>query len=303
MNLKMKMNALYFLAAMIVLMPLGLADQVFLTNEDRLTGSIVNTDAKTYQLQTPGMGVINIPKSLVDHVITDADIKKAEAEAAAKKAKKWSGELETGFNRERGNVNNTELKGAFKLKRKTDKNEFDLQGDTYYSEEDRKMNSQKHHGMIRYAYSFGQTKKWFHFFKTEGDHDRFANIDARVIPTTGLGYWFSDSDDFKFMTEIGAGLTYTAFHDDTKERTDLTVTPHLFIEKKLFWNSSVSEDLFLYPTLSGGEFRFKSETKFDNPITDQLKLRFSLINHYNSDPGEEVKKNDLSLVSSLVYTY
>ena len=88
------------------------------------------------------------------------------------------------------------------------------------------MNAQRYDAMTRYAYSFGKKKKWYNFYKAEVNRDRFANIDVRLIPSTGVGYWFSDSPKWKLFTELGAGVEITDFRrGDEKRDIELVLIP------------------------------------------------------------------------------
>ncbi len=280
-----------------------LADEIFLVNGDKITGAIAKTDAASYIVTTEHLGTLTISKQAVSE-IKGAVAAQPVPESVSEDPKLWSGKVFGGFSRQRGNTNTSELSGTIEIKRKVEKvNEFDIKADGYYSERDRKMNAQKYSGLVRYAWSFGEEKKWFHFTKGEGDHDRFANIDSRYTPSTGLGYWFSDSDNFKFMAEAGAGVTFTNFRTDEKNESEFVLTPHIYLEKRLIGKSTISEDVYAYPSLSGERsFRLKAETALKNPITDNLNLKFSLINEYNSNPGS-AKKLDTRIVSGIEFTY
>ena len=165
------------------------------------------------------------------------------------------------------------------------------------------MDAQRWNLMSRYAFSFGEMK-WYNFYKAEANHDRFANIDYRIIPSSGVGYWFSDAEDFKAMAELGLGLEYTNYRDATKDETEAVLIPRGFLQKRLWGQSRISEDLTLYPSLEDmGEYRLHSATVFSNPINDALSLELSLINDYDSDPPANIKKHDMRLISSLVYSF
>ena len=64
------------------------------------------------------------------------------------------------------------------------------------------MNAQRYDGMARYAFSFGKHLAWYNFYAFEAMHDRFANIDWRLTPSTGLGYWFADEAAWKATVEL-----------------------------------------------------------------------------------------------------
>ncbi len=218
----------------------------------------------------------------------------------------WAGEVSAGYNVSRGNTDIDQLSIRGSLKRKREKiDEFDIKGNMYYSSSDKKMDAQTWYGLARYAFSFGKTKQWYNFYCVEVDHDRFANVDYRAIPTVGAGYWFFDRKDIKLLTELGVGWEHTSYMDDTKDGNHATLVPRLFFEKQLFANSKISQNLIFYPALDdiGAYYRLRSETAFTLALNKALALRLSLIDYYNSDPPDDTKKNDLRFISSLVYSF
>ncbi len=102
--------------------------------------------------------------------------------------------------------------------------------------------------MARYAYSFGGDLKWYNFYKLEADEDYFADIDYRLTPSTGVGYWFSDTDDLKAMAEMGLGYQYTNYRIEVKSTGEPVLVPRIFIDKRLIAKLHLSEDLTAYPS-------------------------------------------------------
>jgi len=225
------------------------------------------------------------------------------SEAGADEAKLWSGDISLGYNKASGNTENSQLSVSGYANRKTDDNEFTSKGNAYYSSSEREMDTQKWYGMARYAFSFWG-RKWYNFYRLEADHDKFADIDYRLIPSAGLGYWFSDTPDWKFMVEVGGGFEHTNFKGATEDSNEAVLIPRVFLEKKLFDRSRISEEVFFYPSVSEtGEYRIHSETKFTNPINDNMALEIGLIDDYDSDPPGDTKRNDVRLISSVKYTF
>lgn len=277
------------------------ADEVHLKNGDRISGKVIKEDEKIIEIETDATGLISIRKVFVARIVTDEEIKVVKAKQ--KKNKLWEGNISLGYNKLSGNTQSSQLSMRLSANRKTERDEFTLKGDIFYSSSNKKMDAQKYYGMVRYAFSLRE-KKWYNFYKFEGEHDRFANINYRLIPSTGLGYWFSDEPDWRFMTEIAVGLEHTAFRDSTKDRNELILIPRAFFEKEFFGESRIKQDLSLYPSLSNaGEYRLHSETIFINPINEKFSLQFSLIDDYNSNPAKDIKKNDTRFISSLVYSF
>lgn len=217
----------------------------------------------------------------------------------------WQGEVSAGYDRTSGNTHASQLTVSALINRnRKHVDEITLKGEMYYSSSERKMNAQKWYGMGRYAFSFGQDKKWYNFYGLEGDHDRFANIDYRLIPAAGLGYWFFDSEEMKLMSEVAVGLEHTDYRDQTKDTDEIVLIPRIFFEKTLFGKSKISQDVYAYPQVEDfNNYRVHSETTLTSPVTERLSLRLSLIDDYNSSPPADTKKNDIRAVSSLTYSF
>jgi len=217
----------------------------------------------------------------------------------------WDGFVSAGYNAARGNTETDQLSLSLFLNRnRRHVDEITLKGDIYYSVVNKDTDAQKLYGAARYAYSFGETKKWYNFYRLEADHDRFANIDYRLVPSGGVGYWFFDLPDTKLMAESAIGLEHTNFRDDTDERNEMVLIPRAFFEQKIFRNTRISQDIKAYPSLTDfGDYRIRSETTLVNPLTDKISINFSLIDEYNSDPPEDTDENDLRFISSLMYSF
>ena len=278
------------------------ADEIYLKNGDRVSGNINSETEESIAIETEAIGSITINRAFVDNIVRSGEIEETPFELEEDKL--WQSEIAVGYSKASGNTQNNQFSLRSKANRKTDHDEFTLRGDVHYSSTKKKMDSQKWYGMGRYAFSFGGNIKWYNFYKLELDHDRFANIDYRIIPSIGIGYWFFDEPDWKALTEVGLGLEHTESRDDTNDSDEVILIPRAFFEKKLFGNSLVSQDLTLYPSLGDiGELRLHSESRLRNPINDKLSLSLSLIGDYNSNPPQDTKKNDIQIISALTYSF
>jgi len=273
-------------------------EQIYLINGDRISGIIAQKQEDAILLDTSFFGTLLIDRANIEKIIS-------EEEAIPEEIKvEWKREVETGYNLVTGNTERSNFIVAGLINRKTDRHEITLKGNFNYTSSDEKMDGQTWYTMARYAYSFGKARKWFNFYKFEADHDKFANIDYRLIPSTGIGYWFFNQDPFKAEADIGVGYEYTEYNDDTDNSETVTVIPHAYAEWNIYKDMRLSEDITVYPTLDDfGEYRLISTTIFTNPITDKLAFRVSYINKYNSDPADDAEKHDMELNSSLAYKF
>jgi putative salt-induced outer membrane protein YdiY len=292
------------------------ADEVYLENGDRITGTIEQEDKDAITIQTESMGIVRIERPAVLKVVavkeevsddkSPSDKKIGAPDADDQKSPAvWKREVSVGFSRTTGNTREDDFAGRFFASR-TDKHvdEWTFKGDLFYSSQKRKMDKQKWYLMARYAYSFGRDKKWYNFYRLETDHDRFADIDYRFVPAGGFGYWFFDTDKTKLMAEVGAGIERTHFKSNTKNTSDWVLIPRAWLEKKIFENITVSQGISYYPAFEDfNHYRLRSETALDIKTNNHIKIRFSIFDDYNSNPSEDTKKNDMRAITSLVCSF
>lgn len=217
----------------------------------------------------------------------------------------WDRKIALGYNVASGNTDSSQLSTDLFINRKIEKiNETTFKGNIYYSATNDVMDTQKWYGMGRYAFSFGEEKTWYIFYKIETDHDKFAGIDYRLIPSTGIGCWISNVSDFKALIEGGIGFEHTKYNNGTAGNNEALLATRVFLEKMLWEKSKVVEDIYCYNTLGDlGEYRIHSETLFSNPVNENLTLGINLIIDYNSEPPGDIKKTDVRLMTSLAYSF
>lgn len=214
-------------------------------------------------------------------------------------------EVSLGYNLSKGNTNTEQLDLAAKYNRNRPHiDEVTFKGNFSYAAANKEMTAQKWFGLGRYAYSLGNLKKWYNFYRLEASHDGFANIDYRLVPATGVGYWFLDKEDLKFLSEAGFGFQRTVYRDETKTRNEPIFTPRLYFMKKISPPFTISEDLTFYQSLSNTEhYNARSETSATAAINERLSLRTSFIDEFESVPAEGKKRNDIKLLTALVVKF
>jgi len=216
--------------------------------------------------------------------------------------KLWKQEVSVGYDRKGGNTQSEQFAGTYDALRTTEASEFNAKASTLYSGKNKKMDGQKHNGLLRYAPILNETD-WFLFGKLEAEHDKFAGINSRILPSLGAGYWFVKTDTKKASLDLGAGQEFIEYTDGSNNDSSVLIGRGYY-EQNIFEKSTFSQELVLYPNIKeGDQYRIFSETKFTNPISEAMSLRVSLIDQFNSDPLGEKKKNDSQLLLSLVYSF
>ena len=276
------------------------AANISLINGDQITGTIISEGADVFKVEHDILGILTIKKNAIA-AITGTEEQPAEETPAIV----WKREIEAGYNITNGNTDTERFAGKVLINRNHVKvNETTFKGTWEETSTNDKLDSQKWYTLGRFAYSFGTTKQWYHFMKTELDHDKFANIDYRFVPASGLGYWFSDEKPFRAMAECALGYEYTNYSDSSKNSDDLVLIPRGFLSWDIFDRTTLSEDITVYPLLNNlGAYRLVSDLELATKLTQHFSAKLTLRNQYNSNPPADTKKHDLSLTSSLAYSF
>ena len=219
-------------------------------------------------------------------------------------AGEWKREVSLGYNRSDGNTESAKLNLNGAIRYVMPEAEFSSALDLYYAQTKNKMDTQKWTSLTRYYYDFGEGKVWFNSYQLEVKHDFFADLDYRITPSTGLGYWFSKTDDWKAMLEGMIGYEITEYRTEGKDKDEGAVfIAHTFLKKRIMERAFLSEDLSLIPSLEDSSFRLKSETAFTNPISASVDLTVKFIVDYASDPAPGTKKTDTLFITALKYSF
>lgn len=289
------------------------AGEIYLKNGDRITGEIVEETEESVTINTEAIGEVSVKKDFVERIVraeAEESVEKIVEAEVIEEAKEdveviWQRQITAGYNLTRGNTENQQLSASVFINRnRVHVDEITLKGSLYYAATEKKSEAEKWNGMARYAFSFGQKKSFYNFYKIEAERDRFAEVNYRLIPAAGVGCWFFDKPETKLLAEVALGLEHTDYRDETEESNELVLIPRAYFEQSVFVNSKLSQDITLYPLLKDtGEYRLHSETKLTNPLSDNLSVNFSLIDDYNSDPARDAESNDIRFISSFTYSW
>ncbi|MCK5083520.1 MAG: DUF481 domain-containing protein [Candidatus Omnitrophica bacterium] len=215
----------------------------------------------------------------------------------------WKREIALGYNKSSGNTDKSELSITGAIKREMEYANFGSSADIYYSESNGQMDSQKWTSLTRYAFDFSSEYKWFNSYQMEVTHDRFADIDYRLLPSVGIGYWFSREEDWTWSVEGSAGYEMTKYRSNKEDDNSPVLLGHTYLKKKILENAFISEDFSIIPTLDNTGTRIKSETEFTNPLSKGLDLSIKYIIDHDTEPSAGKEKTDTRFITSLKYSF
>lgn len=223
--------------------------------------------------------------------------------AEEEKSSTWKKDISLGYNRTTGNTQASEFSFSGTVKNVMENSEFSARADVYYASTNKKMDSQKWSAALRYFFNYGDANQWFNSYQLLVDHDRFSDIDYRMTPSVGVGYWFSNTDDCKKMLEASIGYEATNYRSNKADDKDAVFIARGYLEKKIFETSTISEDVSVIPSLEGNGTRIKSETVFTNPLKENLDLNVKFIVEHDTKPSAGIKKTDTRFVTGIKYSF
>jgi putative salt-induced outer membrane protein len=149
-------------------------------------------------------------------------------------------------------------------------------------------------------YSSDFTPKWFGFGQVDLLHDVPSDLKLRTTLGSGIGYHVVKEPDQTF--DLSGGLAYTMDRYDHAQVVDDELRSRynhaelLLAEEsnnKLSDTTSFKQKLTVYPGIgSGNGVRTAFDAGLSVAMTKQLALTATFSHHYNSDPGEGLKKTD-----------
>lgn len=292
--MKFRLNfTIIILSCLINISTIAEALEITLENGDKINAEIIEETDTTLKFSHKSLGIIEIDRS--------------KAKLPLPKPVNpitWKRELAASYNRSQGNTESDAAAVEVSINRHTKHNEISAEANITTSSSNEKTDSQKWYTMGRYAFSFGERLKWYNFYKSELDHDKFAKIDYRLIPSTGIGYWYSDKAPFKAMSEIAIGIEHIEYNDNTDATTEGLLIPQSKIEWNIFGNNTLSQEIRFFLTADAlDDYRAVSKTCLNCPVGSNTAIKLSYKYEYTSEPAGNAKKADKTLATSLAYSF
>lgn len=224
----------------------------------------------------------------------------AAAVPAAPAVPVWEKSAGLGFTLTEGNSDTLLVTVSFNAARREEKNEIALGADAAYGENNNVKNNETLRGFAQYNRLF--TERVFGYARVDGLHDAIADVDYRFTLSPGAGYYFIKNPSTRLSAEIGPGFVYEKVGLETQGYVTLRVGEkfeHKFNERARLWQS-----LEALPQVDDWDnYILNAELGVETQITEKLNLRTVLQDTYDHEPAPGRKKNDLKLVTSLVWKF
>ncbi len=314
------------------------ADEIVLENGDRLTGTVKSADGDSLILETDYSDPVKISKSKIKRIsmnepaevrlsggeVLKGTIRSEEdgkvvvggsqgreesavdwASVAAlnpppSDLSKWTGNVTISAGLQSGNTERTNASLGAEATRRSKNDRFTLRFQHNYAEEDDVATTRNTYGAMKYDYFF--TKKLYAYLAVDLLHDSFKNLNLRTVVGPGVGYQVWEDEKKSLLFE--AGVSY--FSEDIEDGEDKDWITGRFASDVRYTLRGVllSNNLVVYPSFEDfGEYTLRNEASLASPLAAGWSLKLSNILEHDSEPPENIKKDDWYWLLGLDYGF
>jgi len=221
---------------------------------------------------------------------------------AEENKKLWNFELGMGFSISKGNTEKMGMNSFCYLERITRINEFIFRVNGFYSETEKKKDTNKGDLTLKYDRNFWKKESFFLFIFPS--YNEFQDLKYRVQNGIGLKHTFIKADTMNYS--ISAAFIYELKESLSVSEKDELI--RLSIRPKVKQSFSKSGTLFFVlfyqPALEDFKnYRLTSDIIFEFNIIKSLFFEFKINDEYNNIVPEGIERNDLSIINSLKIKY
>jgi putative salt-induced outer membrane protein YdiY len=224
----------------------------------------------------------------------------------------WTNTISLGVTIARGNTDTTLASASASTEKTWLQNHLIIGADGLYGESrvpgesSEQETAETLHGFSQFNRTFwGSAWNGFYGYgRIDGFHDGIADIKYRLTITPGLGYYFVTNKTVDFCGEIGPGYIKEQLDGDSESFATLRMA------EKLHYNISAHakawETVEILPQIDEfNNYIVNAEVGIEAGLTkgNKLSLRSVLQDEYNNIPAPGRLKNDLKLITSLVYKF
>ena len=283
---------------------------LYLTGKDGqvLVGQVKTIDGK-FHVQTANSGEVSVAKDVVQSVRSKEQQSSYEAEIERLRHPKltdfWGGVVDTGVAIARGNTETFTFNLSGKAARTTEKDKISVSFLSLYSNNSVTGKPVTTASLVGGGtrYDLNVSNKWFGFGQLDLLHDRFQELDLRVVPGGGLGYHAVKSKNTTLDLSAGGSLNKEFFTDGTN-RTSGEVLLGEGFSHKFFKITTLTESLQFFPNLTAtGQFRYVFNAGINTQLTKVLSWQITFVSLYLSNPPPGVKTTDGVLTTGLRFTF
>ena len=215
----------------------------------------------------------------------------------------WEGSVELGLNGASGNNENFNFRAGFGAAR-DDAHTADQINLTYsYASDDGDQTENRFAADARHTWKLADSP-WRVYVGASYEYDEFQDWDHRVSIGPGVGYQLIEDEKTDLLLRAGLLATreFGGSDDTWRPEADLGFD----LAHQLTERQSLEVTFDFYPSLDPvGPYRFEGDAawKIDVDPETNLYLRLGVEDRYDSSPGPDKKRNDISYYATLGWSF
>ena len=301
---------------------------LIMENGDKFSGIVVEATPETLELETRYAGRITVRVTeikswqsantkLQDQLVAlwpmtpqtgkpkvdDARVvsaKKPTKPATATKPEPLKRTVSFAYTLTRGNVNLSDLNGAFNISRKRGSRRIALNSFGRYGVQNGKQSAQLLSSTLRYERTVAKLPA---FFESAIEIDKLKNLDYRVSQNVGLTYPVRKGESSTLSFDFGTGLTREDYETGLL-RTSANTMFRVTAAQKLYQKAQFNQQATVFSDLlDPNVYRVQAEAALTTPITKSISLKLAGINRFDSRPQGTAKPNDFTVLTGFTFDF
>ena len=217
----------------------------------------------------------------------------------------WQGSLSLGLTLTKGNSDTSLFTGKLLASRKTPPNEYSLDLDGSYGENDSVKSAELAHTDVQWNHLFSD--RLFSYVRSDALHDGIADVTYRFSIGPGAGYYFIKDKRTTLAAEGGVNWEFQDIGSGTNQIDSVYETLRLadrFEHKFSFYGARIWQNAEVLPQVDRFQhFLINAEIGVEAAIAKNLSLQMYVDDAYDSEPAADHKRNDVKLVSGVSYKF
>ncbi len=269
----------------------------------------VTTSGGKIEIQTQDAGKVTTSKAAIQLIRSREEQAAYQAEIDRKLNPKlgdlWSGTADAGLSLTRGNADTLTISLGTQAARTTPRDKWSVYAAALLAKNRTNGISLTTASAIRggVRYDFNLSKRLFAFALADLDHDKFQNLDLRLVLGGGLGF-HAKKTERTTLDIFGGGTFNQEFFSTGLTRRSAEGLVGEELSHKLSKTIALTERAAFYPNLSDlGEYRLTFDSSVVTRLSKLLGYQITLSDRFQSNPLPGIKKNDLLLTTGIRLTF
>ncbi|MFT7860628.1 MAG: DUF481 domain-containing protein [Sulfurimonas sp.] len=217
-----------------------------------------------------------------------------------------SGSVELSIANARGNTDKDEYKGGVKVQYDNNSSYVTwAQASANYAEVDGKKNTNKTYMHLRYIHTFYKQKDLIYELFGQSQTNEFTKVENRFL--LGGGYRYHLLDELMGKVYLGAGAFYEHINYTTQideQENNLRANLYLSYTNQFGDDAKLSYIGYYQPKFSSfSDYIITNTVELEVHVYKKLFISLQVNYDYDSKPAREVKKDDFTQTTSLVYKF